>query len=333
MRCFEMRKKQSSPFTLIELIVSMGIFVVIMLVLVQFMDAAQKLWLTCGKKTTTFEDARIAMDLITRDLQGVLYNEENSTKGIYPFWHEADDRINFISATTVGSSQDAPEANQSMAKIREVKWARTDSNSAASPRDLGIAKEDHPINGGENLEEGMLVRAVTGDYSAGRYNFPYVPKNTTNPQRVYSIWKAYAGSGSSPYPPDSADYSGTSEDVPSTGGNGFQQVIPYVVSLKFTCYNSSGQDMTDKDGDGTQFESTADCDYGYDSTETAEATPLPYIVQVQFTLLDKTSWEKWLAIGGNPNDPGSDPAAAKTFRENNQRTFSKMILIGERESL
>jgi len=228
---------------------------------------------------------------------------------------------------------DAPEDNQSMAKIREVKWARTDSNPASGDRDLGIAKAFHPLNSGDNLEEGMLVRAVTGDYSLGRYNFPYIPRNTTNPQRVYSIWKAYAGNTSSPYEPDNANYSGTTEDVYSTGGSGFQQVIPYVVSLKFTCYNKSGQDMTDKDGDGTQFESAADCDYVYDSLETAVATPLPYIIQVELTLLDKTSWEKWLAIGGNPNDPGSDSAAARTFRENNQRTFSKMILIGERESL
>ncbi len=326
-------KKRKSCFTLVELIVSMSIFIVIMLILVKFMDAGQKLWSLHGRKNTAFEDARIALDLITRDLQGVLYNEDSSSKGIYPFWHEADDRINFITATTIGSSNDAPEANQSMAKIREVKWARTDSNAASGVRDIGITKGCHPITSGNNLNIGLLVRAVTGDHAEEKYNFPYVPKNTTNPQRVYSIWKAYAGNTSSPYAPDSANYSGTTEDVYSTGGSGFQQVIPYVVSLKFTCYNKAGQNIRDKDGDGIPEENAADRDYTYDSTEAATSSPLPYMVQVDLTLLDKSSWEKWLAIGGNVNDPASDPAAAKTFRQNNQRTFSKMVFIGERESL
>jgi hypothetical protein len=327
-----MKRKSSSPFTLIELIVSMGIFIVIMLVLVQFMDVAQKLWLTCGKKTTTFEDARIAMDMITRDLQSVLYNEENSTKGIYPFWHEADDRINFISSTLVGANGDAP-VDVYVPKIREIKWARTDSNAASGVRDLGIVKAYHPIASGTNLTTGVLVRAVTGDSSDWKYNFPYVPRNTTNPQRVYSIWKAYAGSGSSPYLPTNPDYSGTTETVPSTGGSGFIQVIPYVVSLKFTCYNKAGQNIRDKNGNGTPEESSADCDYVYNSTESASSSPLPYMVLVDLTLLDRTSWEKWLAMGGNVNAPDSDPAGARTFRQNNQRTFSKMIFIGERESL
>lgn len=317
-----MRKIKSS-FTLVELIVAMGVFSVIMLALVQFISVAQKIWSEYGKKTTCFEDAIIALDLITRDLQGVLYNEENSTKGIYPFWHEADDRLNFIAATAVGSSNDAPTNNQSMAKIREIKWARTDST---------LIKADDPISSGDNLESGLLVRAVTGDYSAGKYNFPYIPKNSTNTERVYCIWKAYAGSGSSPYTPTNPDYTGSPKNVTSTGGSGFQQVIPYVVSLKFTCYNKDGENMIDKDGDGNPFESAADCDYVYDGTENAESTPLPYMVNVELTLLDKNSWEKWIAIGGNVNNPDADPTAAKTFREKNQRTFSKMIFIGERES-
>jgi hypothetical protein len=216
-----------------------------------------------------------------------------------------------------------------MAKIREIKWARTDST---------LTKAFDPMSSGGNLEAGLLVRAVTGDSdpSAMKYNFPYVPKNTGNPQRVYSIWKAYEGSGSSPYTPTSSDYSGTTENVASTSGNGLQQVIPYVVSLKFTCYNKGKLDMRDKDGNGIPEDGGAGTgyDYTYNGTETAVATPLPYAVQVELTLLDKTSWEKWLLLlGGNVDDPASDLPAAKTFRLNNQRTFSKMVLVGARESL
>ncbi len=335
------RKKQIiSNFTLAELVVSMGIFTILMLILVQFTDAAQKIWTNTGTKVTMYEDARVALDLISRDLQGVLYNDEISSKGIYPFWHEAPDRINFIASTNVGDEDDAP-ADKPVPKIREIKYARTNST---------LTKGCDPINSGNNLLPGLLVRAVTGDNAEGKCNFSYIPKNITagGNRRVYHIFKAYQGSTSSPYAPSPADYSGTIENVPSTKGNGFDRVIPYVVALKFTCFHymdptpgapNSGDEylvnMLDKDENGIECDGTAnvDYDYVYDGSITANSTPLPYSVQIELTLLDKNSWEKWLTLGGNIDDPdGADTPVAKQFRENNQRTFSKLVFIGDRES-
>jgi hypothetical protein len=56
----------------------------------------------------------------------------------------------------------------------------------------------------------------------------------------------------------------------------------------------------------------------------------PYSSIANLTLLDSNSWAKWLAQGGKPDDPDNDSASAKTFREQNERKFSKTIIIGER---
>ena len=76
-----------------------------------------------------------------------------------------------------------------------------------------------------------------------------------------------------------------------------------------------------------------DAVYDYSSTTAAVPTPFPYAIKIEIVLLDRTSWAKWIAMGGLVATPGSDPAAAKTFREAHQRTFTTMIYLGERNSI
>jgi len=300
--------RKNTQFTLLELILAMGILMVIMVIMLSFFSAAQKAWMTTSANSEIYENARVAMDLMTRDLQAALYNDENSGKGIYPFWHEYPSRINFISSTTVGDSNDT-------SNIREVKYARSDGKTT-SPK---MTLDD--LGNGAELKGGWLVRSVTGPNpgvtvdtsdsnnpanALNKYNFALFPRSGLDPNRVYKIFKGF--------PDASSNVIQSSRD--------FNYVIPYVVSLKFTCYNNKVQDMV------------ASGIYTYSSSTNAPATYFPYAIGIELILLDRTSWEKWKAMGGSVADPISlDSTAAKTFREAHQRTFTTMIYLGLRNSI
>lgn len=296
-------------FTLVELLVSMGVFTLLMFVLIRFFDSAQKAWTLSSQRNMVYENARIALDLITRDLQCALYNDENSVKGIYPFWHENTNKINFITATSIKSSN-------ATSKICEVKYARSDGT---------LYRDD--INGNGLIGAGWLVRSVTGDDSVdgidpndktdvdNRYNFHLFPRSDGDTKRAYRIWKGITD-GANPS-------SGKTTELTS----GFQEVVPYVVSITFTCYNKAGQDMVSAG------------DYSYSSLTTAPVTYFPYSVKVDLTLLDKISWDKWVELDSHPDaDPSDDSTHAwgsgtlEDFRKQNERTFSKTIFLGERAS-
>jgi type II secretory pathway pseudopilin PulG len=308
--------KKNKSFTLLELILAMGILTVIMVLMLSFFSAAQKAWMTSSANAEIYENARVAMDLMTRDLQTALYNDENSSLGIYPFWHESDSKISFISATGVGDADDLINI------IREVKYARSNGTT--------LTLEDLPVASGATLlKGGWLVRSVTGASSVdsvdkndktdqdNKYNFQLFPRSPYGPNRVYRIFKEMLGGTNTAYK--------SSQD--------FNYVVPHVVSLKFSCYNNRVQDMRDIDGDGVQGTVlNGDAIYNYSSATTAEATYLPYAIGIEIVLLDRASWAKWKVMNGNVADPGSDPAAAKTFREAHQRTFTTMIYLGSRNS-
>ncbi|WP_176012349.1 type II secretion system protein J [Victivallis sp. Marseille-Q1083] len=59
-------------FTLVELMVAMGVFSVLLLMTVQFFNSAQVLWVNADRKMTRASDARVALDLITGMLDNVV---------------------------------------------------------------------------------------------------------------------------------------------------------------------------------------------------------------------------------------------------------------------
>lgn len=67
------RKKIKRCFTLLELMVSMGVFAILMLALMQFFSSAQNIWTASNTKTELYENAKIAMNLIATDLMNLYY--------------------------------------------------------------------------------------------------------------------------------------------------------------------------------------------------------------------------------------------------------------------
>ena len=73
-----MKKRTKSFFTLLELLVSMGVFAILMLALMQFFSSAQNIWTNSNTKTDMFDEARLAMNIIATDLQCLYYEDMHS---------------------------------------------------------------------------------------------------------------------------------------------------------------------------------------------------------------------------------------------------------------
>ncbi len=137
-----MKIKIQKYFTLVELLVSMGVFMIIMLALFTFFSSAQKIWTDSASKTMAFENARIALDLMERDIHSIMYDGDYMN-----FQLNTDTEINFISA--VQTKDPASYSN-----ICEVSY-RVDT-------------------------QGWLERAQINDQStAAKYNFSSCFKSST----------------------------------------------------------------------------------------------------------------------------------------------------------
>jgi Tfp pilus assembly protein PilW len=103
-----MKRTKKSNFTLIELLAAIGVFAIIMLIVFQMLASSQKVWSLSETNTRIYENARIALDIITRDLQCAIAS--NRSGGEIPFstgnWaaSSGSDKIAFVSAVDASSS-------------------------------------------------------------------------------------------------------------------------------------------------------------------------------------------------------------------------------------
>lgn len=65
--------RRKLKFTLVELIVAMAVFSILLLLMLQFFSGAQRIWNGMEKRNEIYANARIAMDLITAQLQNTFY--------------------------------------------------------------------------------------------------------------------------------------------------------------------------------------------------------------------------------------------------------------------
>lgn len=283
-------------FTLVELMVAMAIFSMVMLMVFMLFSSSMLVWKKSSQQNQIFENARMALDLMARDLQ-CAYFEAGKT----PFWYKpatsyaAPDKLYnnpalcFIAATLV------PPNPYCQSKTCEVKYQL-----------YGMTF------GTKNGNDGWVRRSATGDCrSDGTDNLFNATTNRTGTLRYYNFYTvSVRGSSVNPVA-EVFTLDNSSSDI-------WENVIPYVTSLTFECNNRDGSAIAGY-APGTATQSRA--------PTPASTSPFPFSVKINLTLLDMDSWNIWIAkIGTNT----SEPAAAQTFRKERERQFSRMILIGER---
>ena len=295
-------RKSSRFFTLIELSIAMVIFVILLVIITRFYNSAHKATSSMSEQTIIFENAKIALNLMTRDIQCIYYVNESNEKT--PFWHwrppdpanppsswgqYRNEFLAFVSATSVPPNDDC---TSKLCEIKYQKYYATNHN---------------------DTNDGWLKRSVTGNKLSGgddnlkwnHYNNPILGYTTTTVQVQDLV--------------DLTIY----YDVPvaaftanSAACDNYQKVIPYVVDLSFTCFDKEGFKITPD-----QTISTA--------ADEGVMKDFPFSIEISLTLMGKDSWQKWIALGGNVN-PYDDTGSIKAFREKHERTFKKTVLIGNR---
>ena len=65
-------------FTLVELLVALGVFSVLLVVFMQVFSGMRLIWTNTEKRNETVSDARIAMDMVSVLLSSVYYSSASS---------------------------------------------------------------------------------------------------------------------------------------------------------------------------------------------------------------------------------------------------------------
>lgn len=249
----EQRNFRRHGFTLVELIVAMGIFSIMMLALMTFFNSAQKLWTMSAKKNNLYADARVAMDLMAGMLQSSFYQT---------------DRVPFF-------------IDKSVPQFNKIYFVTNTSFKLAAANYSDIYEVTYNVNTAVNQNNTLNIRFI-GDASL---NWTFFAINGSGDPEYTNLTTPLAGVADTP-------------------------IINYVVGLVFTPYQK----------DSTNGIAAAGF---YDN--------LPYALGIKLTMLDRTSYSKWILMGGSTTDPeGSDSASAKEFRRQNEKTFTRMVYLGDR---
>ncbi len=114
------QERDRQCFTLVELLAAMAIFVILMAVMFEFLGGAQQVWSLSKSNAKIYENARVAMDLISRDIQSAVTSDFPGQE--IPFYYDKDQRQpTMVSATNLTISG-------SRAKLAEVTYETNSDN-------------------------------------------------------------------------------------------------------------------------------------------------------------------------------------------------------------
>ena len=328
------RKNIVRPYTIIEVMVAMGIFLVMMTIMMQFFTSAQKVWSLASKKNMLYADARVAMNLITRELQSMLYDNDADSTNIYPFWYQwtsidecydggvtrptelkdyfvtnkdlPDDSgtpyltvLNFISTTDIKPVDEGSDVCEIRYRFIPVYYT---TSSPKSTNDVLGGKLQRCCTS-EYYDDGGTTKETPSD-PGDDYNFASNPYPTAS--RASTIWK-------------------TNSKAPD-----FKTVITGVYALRFTCFGwNSGLALLDAmDSSGTKQGPGTITAYNLTT-----GTPKPVAVRIDMKLMDPKDLKKlayYIYVSGSSSGYKKE-AADKQIRALKQtmRTFSKVIYLGK----
>jgi type II secretory pathway pseudopilin PulG len=333
-------------YTIVEVMVAMGVFLVMMTIMMQFFTSAQKVWNLASKRNMMYADARVAMNLMTRELQSMLYDNDNDGTGIYPFWYQwttmgttelstADNyntnyltALNFIATTDIKAVDTGSDVCEIRYKFVPVYFDTTPTISNAKGGKLVrcCVAEYYDNNGTATI----TPSGPGDDYNFANYSYLLPTDTGYDAQRVFKIWPA---------------------TVPAHAS--FDTVITGVYSLKFTCY-AWFQDPTPTPDDNTQMitlesmdesgnapdgnpvsatgEPPASFPYAYNL---ATGTPVPVAIRIDMKLMDpkdlkKLAYNIYVASNGSTSERKEAEEQIKNLKQT-MRTFSKVIYLGKNE--
>jgi hypothetical protein len=336
---------------------AMAIFTIISLIMMQFFNSAQQIWSKASQRNEIYSDARVALDLIARDLQCALYNNDTtagSRKGIYPFWFQdvklvnnatyySDDNIqwtmlNFITATSAKPTS----ASSSICELRYtfVPIGEIFKNPDGSLIDGGWLVRSCTGDGGNAKAYDATVRYNAGDLVTSVSDI-YISMNGVNnignapPSATW--WALYTTYNFENWYRTTNDPLRTAriwirQDATSSNPNDASNQPPIL-----TMSNSSHEVFQKVIPHVYELKFTC---YRYDpvtfslvmfnplANADVWGTYFPAAVKIDIVLMAKSDWDRWTLTKEN-----GDLSLAKRIRLQSQRTFSKTVYLNNKLSL
>ncbi|OGV74249.1 MAG: hypothetical protein A3K19_14145 [Lentisphaerae bacterium RIFOXYB12_FULL_65_16] len=178
------RAPRRYAFTLLEMLVAMAVLAVVMLILFRFFANVQDAWSVSMNTTELYENARVALDIVTRDLQATVAKANDIPGQHIRFHQDSDDKLWFV---TSGDPSDAAKAS-----LIEVGYRMSDNqferafvdDTNANWNIYGERDDAHDQDGYLRVVGGVLSESfVCYDSSLT----PYTPNNAGNETMLPSM--------------------------------------------------------------------------------------------------------------------------------------------------
>ena len=112
---------------MLEVLVSMGVFSLLMLALMQFFSAAQGVWERTGNKAELFESAKTAMDILANDLACAYYEQDHDPAYLFFNISSTDSsQVVFAAQKEDGNAQIFYKWDNTAGKIHRVERKESD---------------------------------------------------------------------------------------------------------------------------------------------------------------------------------------------------------------
>jgi type II secretory pathway pseudopilin PulG len=359
---------RNKHFTLIELLMAMSIFLILSVIMMRFFNSAQQIWSKTSQRNAVYSDARIALDLMARELQTAMYNNDlfdtsTAVRSIYPFWHQKigiinntyytnfeQTQLNFIAATDLkpdGAESNICEVRYGFVQVGEYLNSnnlKEDVSDASAEYDPYYGAGDPnnflpstvPSTAQKNnwvgRWEGWLIRSCTADKI--KINPPAIPSYGSNTVALPLAPGTRTGWNFTTLPlKDStgADSSATRvKDIfKDESSNRWQRIIPGVYSLKFTCYG------IDSSGNTVKIPSLKDDGTLGAGNAMFNTTNTKLWVGTAFPVAIKIDLELFAAADWfqwKAAIANSNTAKAEKIKRNKLRSFSKTVFLDNKVS-
>lgn len=342
-------KSQTTPknsgFTLVELLVSIGVLALLMVMVFSMVDSTQKAWKRSQGKVEQFKSARIAFEMITRRMSQATLNAYWSYDNpVSPKEYVRQSNLHFVCgpATALDLSSSNSRKRYGQAAFFQVQAGYTEvTTPTGTGQKLTFSDFDSMLNGwgyyveyyhDKDLRPSFLQSNVPGIQD--KYRFRLMEMRI--PAEIFTIYgddlnnsgsstprtsrKDYYKWFTNPYDPET-----TSENASGTGARSGEladvsrPVADNVVLLLFSPRLSEGDTLTGGSGNSSgndRFDIAPN--YEYDSREfqwgsaTSERVvrnrnQLPPLVQVTMVAIDEESAVRLAALDGDGAHGGDTP--------------------------
>ena len=253
--------KRRNPFTLVELLVAVGLLSLIVMLLLQLFSGAQRIWIASEKTNNVYSDSRVAMELMADLLNTVQFSHGENADGTAR--EKAKDMIfSLDSSTTDGGF---------------------DSNSV-----IFVSKSARDLPMKDNTTRFISFRL--GDDSDEKTRgkiFMVIYSDKNNETAFYKLFPPYASFGNSRGNALSdlkSKMNALVNDYKSSSGNGeyeyCQVIAENVVAFKINAYTLNGGQLDKK-------------------ADAADIDEPPYLIELRMTVLDPDSYKRWQELSGD----------------------------------